>query len=413
MSFDLWIRNGHIIDPSQDWDGPGEIGIRGGRIVAFGASLPGYGSKEVHDATGCHVCPGLIDLHGHWYEGSLFGVNAELGLNSGVTTPVDAGTTGFTNFPEFRRTVIDRCDANLLAFIHVACAGLPIPTIGELLNPSYARPIETAAMVAEHRDRAVGVKVRVGEMTGDRGCQLFDLALSAAADAGAPIMVHVSRGADEAYILERLRPGDILTHCFHGRGNGMLNNRGWIPQVHAARARGVCFDVGHGCGSFSWETARRGFEHHFYPDTLSTDLHRYNVDEPFWLTLPDVMSRFLCLGMSLRDAIAKTTVAPARVLGRDQEIGTLRTGAMGDVFLFRMLDGEFPFIDTHLETRIGTRRIEPVVTVRAGRRYLAGSVERPVRPLYECDRAVYDAVGYPFDMVQARSSAGTSRRFLL
>lgn len=401
MTFDLWIRNGHVIDPSQNWDGPAEVGIRSGRIVAFGTSLEGEGSTEVYDAGGCHVCPGLIDLHGHWYEGSLFGVNAELGLNNGVTTPVDAGTTGFANFPEFRRTVIDKSEVNLLAFVHLAAAGLPIATVGELLNPSYARPVETAEMIAAHRDCAVGVKVRIGEMTGDRGNELFETAMAAAVDAGTRVMVHVSRGADEAYILDRLRPGDILTHCFHGRGNRMLDSRGWIPAVQEARARGVCFDVGHGCGSFSWETAQRAFEHHFYPDTISTDLHRYNVSEPFWLTLPDVMARFLCLGMSLRDAVAKTTVAPARVLGRDQEIGSLRSGAAADVFVFRMVEGEFPMIDTHLNTRVGRRRIEPVATVSRGKVFLSGTVRRAIRPLYECDRAVFDAVGYPFD--KARS----------
>ncbi len=400
MSFDLWIRNGHVVDPSQNWDGPAEIGIRGGRIAAFGDRLDGEGSAQVYDAAGCYVSPGLIDLHGHWYEGSLFGINAELGLNSGVTTPVDAGTTGFANFPEFRRTVIDRCEANLLAFVHLACFGLPTAAVGELFDLRFARPIETAEMVQGNRDRAVGVKVRIGDILGENGYKAFDMALAAAVEAQAPLMVHVGRGADEAYILERLRPGDILTHCFHGRDNRMVDSRGWIPQVHEARARGVVFDIGHGCGSFSWDTAQRGFEHHFYPDTLSTDLHRYNVGEPFWLTLPDVMARFLCLGMSLGDAIAKTTVTPARVLGRETELGTLRPGAAGDVFVFRTIDGEFPMIDTHLRTRVGKQRIEPVITVRAGTVYPAGSVQRPVRPLYEWDRAVFDMVGYPFDKVR-------------
>jgi dihydroorotase len=180
----------------------------------------------------------------------------------------------------------------------------------------------------------------------------------------------------------------------------MLDSRGWIPQVHDARARGVCFDVGHGCGSFSWETAQRGFEHHFYPDTISTDLHRYNVAAPFHLTLPDVMSRFLCLGMSLYDTVLKTTAAPARVLGRQQEIGTLRPGALGDVFVFHTPEGEFPFLDTLLQTRVGSKKIEPTATIRAGRIHLPGSVKRPIRPLYECDRAVFDAVGFPFEKAQ-------------
>ena len=126
-------------------------------------------------------------------------------------------------------------------------------------------------------------------------------------------MTHISAGADERYVLDHLRPGDIVTHCFHGRRNGMIADtaEGFIPQLRLARERGVIFDIGHGCGSFSWETARRAFEHHFWPDTISTDLHRYSVDAPWSLTLPQVMSKFMCLGMSLAEVIAKTTSAPA------------------------------------------------------------------------------------------------------
>jgi dihydroorotase len=126
-------------------------------------------------------------------------------------------------------------------------------------------------------------------------------------------------------------------------------------------------------------------------------MHRYSIDDPFRLTLPDVMSKFFCLGMSLEDAVAKTTLAPARVLGREGELGSLRPGSVGDVFVFQINRGEFSFIDTHRVERKGDKYMEPVVTVRAGALYPSGSVKRPIRPLYECDRSVFEAMGHPLE----------------
>lgn len=389
--FDLIIKNGHVIDPSQDWDGPADVAVRDARIVAFGRNLPADGCREVRDASGLYICPGLIDLHGHWCEAGLYGINAELGLNHGVTTAVDAGTTGFANFPEFRRTAIASSRARILAFVHVSCLGLHAPFAEELLDLRYARPQETAEVVDRHRDVAVGVKIRVGAMTGNHGNQAFALALQAAESCGRPLMVHVSAGADESHILDRLRPGDILTHCFHGRQNGMLahDGAGFIPNVRSARERGVVFDIGHGCGSFSWDTALKAFEHHFWPDTISTDLHRYSVDAPWLVTMPAVMSKLLCLGMPLRDVVLKTTLAPARALRREDQIGSLRPGYPADITAFRLAEGSFQFTDAGGDARTASRRIEPEFVVRDGTLILSGDVQVALRELYEADKVVF------------------------
>jgi dihydroorotase len=333
-----------------------------------------------------------VDLHGHWYEGNLYGIDPLLCLDHGVTTAVDAGSTGYANFPEFRRTVLDRCRTNVLAFVHISFMGLHAPYAEELIDLRYARPQETAAVIASHPDRAVGVKLRIGTMTGNHGIEALELALAAAGEAGVPLMVHVSRGAEEREILRRLRPGDILTHCFHGRGNGMIAET-VIPEVEDARRSGVIFDVGHGCGSFSWDSARRAFEHHFYPDTLSTDLHRYSVSEPLSVTLPQVMSKMLCIGMSLEDAVLKTTAIPARTLGREREIGTLAPGAHADVLVFDIATGDFPFTDTHLAVRNGSRQIVPKLVVKGGQVHLPGSANVRLRDLYESDLEVFRAIG--------------------
>ena len=387
--FDLLLRNANVIDPSQDWNGAADIGIRDGVVAAFGPGLDLAESREVIDADGSFVSPGWIDLHGHWYEGGLYGINAELGLNHGVTTAVDAGTAGFANFPSFHDTAIVGSRVRILAYVHLSCLGLHATFAEELLNLSYARPEETAIVVDRYADVTAGVKVRIGSMTGTHGNRALDLALKAAEMARKSVMVHISAGADERYILDRLRPGDVLTHCFHGNQNRMFDaDGGLIPEMRSARERGVIFDIGHGCGSFSWDSAQRAFEHRFWPDTISTDLHRYSVEPPWSVTMPQVLSKFLALGMELRDVIAKATVAPARALGRPN-IGTLRIGSPADAVQFRLKEGDFIFTDAAQRPRRSGRLIEPLLCVRNGKVYSPGDVQPAMRPLYPCDQAVF------------------------
>ena len=389
MAYDLVFRNAHIVDPSQGWNGRGDLAVAGGAIAALGTDLDTTGCADVRDASGLYLSPGLIDLHGHWYEASLYGIDAEMCLNHGVTTAVDAGTAGFANFPDFRRTAMEPCRVNLLGFVHVSSMGLHTPFAEELMALRYARPAETAEVISKHPDRAVGVKVRIGRMTADHGDAALGKAIEAAEQAKTRLMVHVSTGAHEREVLRRMRPGDILTHCFHGRENELVANGQWlISEAQTARERGVIFDIGHGCGSFAWDTARKAFEHHFYPDTLSTDLHRYSVAPPLRVDMPQVMSKFLALGMPLADVILKSTWAPAQAIGREQSMGTLRVGTPADLFLFSIEEGEFTFRDTLMQKQRGTQRVVAKLTVRAGTVYEAGSVAARLRDLYECDEMV-------------------------
>jgi dihydroorotase len=392
MPFDLLLTGAQVIDPARSFNQRVDVGITGGRIAQVGPKLDPAGCRDVRDVAGKYVCPGLIDLHGHWYEGNLYGVDPLICLNHGVTTAVDAGSTGYANFPEFRRTVLDGCRTDVFAFVHISFMGLHAPYAEELLDLRYARPEETAAVIAKHPDRAVGVKLRIGAMTANHGLAALDQALLAARSAGVPLMVHISRGAEESKILSRLRPGDILTHCFHGRGNGMISES-VLSEALEARNRGVIFDVGHGCGSFSWETARKAFEHHFYPDTISTDLHRYSAPEPLCVSLPQVMSQMLCLGMTLEDVILKTTAIPARVLNRAQQIGTLAPAAQADILVFDLESGDFSFTDTHPKVRQGNRRIVPHLVIKEGEVYSPGSIPIKLRDLYESDMEVFRALG--------------------
>ena len=240
MNYDLILKNGHVIDPSRDIDGVMDISIANGRIAAEGEKLAPPAAVPERDVTGKYVCPGLIDLHGHWYEGSCFGINPDICLNHGVTTVVDAGTTGFINFPEFRRSCIERARIDVLAFIHIGCLGLPTTLVGELEDLRYARPTETAEVIAKNRDLALGVKLREGTMTADHGLEAFELALEACRRSSTPLMLHISKGSPTREILPRLRPGDIVTHCFQGRGDGVFSNGSGLllDEVTPARRRG-------------------------------------------------------------------------------------------------------------------------------------------------------------------------------
>ncbi len=385
--FDLVLRNARILDPSQGLNTRGDLGIRSGKIASVGGTLPPGAGRVERDLAGRYLCPGLIDLHGHWYEGSAYGLDPAISLNSGVTTAIDAGTTGFINFEEFRRNRMVSSRARLLAFLNVAAMGIPTFLVGELEDLRYARPVETAQVISEHPEVLVGVKIREGAMTGANGIPALERALEAANTCRVPLMVHIGKGAPTPEILRRLRPGDIVTHCFQGRGDGIVFSDGMIPEAVSARREGVIFDVGHGSGSFRWETARRAFEFHFYPDTISTDLHRYSV-ERWAMDMPTTMSKFLHMGMSLEDVILKSTWAPAKAIGREQELGTLRVGAAADLFVFELEEGDFALEDAHLRIERAGRRIRPVLTVKDGEWIEAGSLPIVLRTFRESDLEV-------------------------
>jgi len=388
VDYSLVLRNGHVIDPSQSINRVTDVAVLDGRIADIGDALaPGLVERDIADK---YVCPGLIDLHGHWWEGSSWGIDPDICLNHGVTTAIDAGTTGFINFPVFRKTQVSAATVRVLAFVNISGIGIPTTLVGELEDIRFARPLETGMVIEANRDICIGVKIREGTMTGRHGIEAMDKALEAANSTSLPLMVHITKGADTRQILRKLRPGDIVTHCFQGRGDGILSEREHhlLPEVTAARKNGIVFDVGHGAGAFSWETARRAFEYSFYPDTISTDLHRFSV-ERFAFDLPSTMSKFLHLGMPLADVILKSTWAPAQALGRGEELGTLKKGAPADIFVFDLEEGSFPLEDTHLRTESASRRIKPFLTIKDGISVEPGSYQVRLRELYECDHDLF------------------------
>ena len=308
------LRGGRVIDPSQGIDGPFDLTIEGDRIVSLeppGTAPPPAGDR-VEDVSGCLVTPGLIDLHGHWYEGSPYGLDPTANLRGGVTTAVDAGTAGFSNFGEFRRHTIETAPVRVLAFVHVAAAGLVTTVVGELEDIRYARPRETAAIVRDHRDVVVGVKVRLGTgACGDNVEAALDAALEAAELAATPLMAHIAEGADVRAVLPRAatrRHRDPRLHGVRARGSS-ARTAGSCPRP-TTPVGGACVSTsGTAAAASRGDTAAQALAEGLRPDAISTDLHRYSIERPV-VDLPTTMSRYLALGLSLGEVVAADDIGP-------------------------------------------------------------------------------------------------------
>ncbi len=374
MRYDLLLKGGTLIDPAQGIHDVQDVGLAAGRVSEVGADLPAALAREVVDCSGRIVAPGMIDLHVHVYPGvSHFGIEPDHHcLARGVTTAVDAGSAGADTFPGFRKYVIDVSATRLYANLNISALGMISPRIGELDDLRYADVSRAVATVEQHRDVILGIKVRLTAnsiVSEEAGLKPLYLAREAADAVGLPIMVHPSGAWADSLdeILGVLKAGDIVTHCFHGKGCGILDEHGCVRRaVHAARERGVRFDVGHGLGSFKWGVAERALQQGFLPDTISSDLHVYNVDGPVF-DLATTVTKFVHLGMPVDDALARVTAAPARSLHMADEIGTLKPGAWGDVVVFEQREERCALVDSEGETRMGTQRLVPALVVRAGR----------------------------------------------
>jgi dihydroorotase len=391
----LVLRGGRVLDPASGIDGGFDVVIGDSRILELapaGSRVPDSGEAgdgdDVQDVAGLLVVPGLVDLHGHWFEGSPYGIGPAINLAGGVTLAIDAGTAGFSNFAVFRRLAIDGAPVTVRAFLHIAAAGLVSTLVGELEDIRYARPRETATVVEANRDVIVGVKVRIGSgACGPNGSAALSAALEAAERAGVPLMTHIADGADVREVFERLRPGDVVTHALTASGDGIRAEDGRLrPEVHASRRRGVRLDVGHGCGSFSWATARAALAEGVAPDTISTDLHRYSVERPV-VDLPLTMSKLLHLGMSLPEVIAAATSTPASIVDLSEH-GRLRVGGRADIAVLRFDDQPAELADSDGVSETVARTLRPVLSIVAGVVHRATEVEVPLRPYLDADHEV-------------------------
>jgi dihydroorotase len=378
--FDLVIRGGEVIDPSQKLRGRRDIGIRFGVVEAIEAEIPAQRANRVLDASGKLVTPGLIDLHAHVYPyGSAIGIPAdEMVPFQASTTVVSAGDAGANNFAAFRRHIVAQTRTRTYAFVHIAnmgLAGFPVP---ELFNINYADVGTAAKAVAENADMVLGIKVRMSENVIDKhGLEPLRRAIAACemAGTGAKVMCHIGGVQSRelmAQILDSLRAGDILTHCYSGapnnagQGTNIVQEGKLLPAALSAKKRGVVFDIGHGGGSFDYTMAEPAIAQGAPPDTISSDLHVFSGNSPGMPYLTWVMSKFLNMGFTLEQVIAMATINPARVINRNPRLGTLQKGAPGDVSILEVVNAPVRFVDTRKNERDGKLWLRPLTAVANG-----------------------------------------------
>lgn len=371
MSYDIVIRGGEVIDPSQGLRKVCDVAVQGNRIAAVEESIDASGTHQVIDARGQLVVPGLIDLHVHVYEHSPFGLDADsLCAAGGVTTMLDAGTAGSYNFDAFRRETIDRARTQIFSLVNLSCIGLIAANLGELLDRRYADPEGVVTTIARNPDVAVGVKIRAGTHiigAGEQGWANLRDAIQAARDSGTWLMVHIGESPMSIpELAEALAPGDCITHCFKGGSTRVTDDSGRVWEaIHAAAERGVIFDVGHGFGSFQWEVVQAALDDGFEPTTISTDIHTRNLHGPVY-DMPTTMSKFLMLGTPLERVIEMSTTRPARILNQAGELGTLKVGSVADIAVLEQHTGRFVFTDSYRQQRIGEQLLTAATTVRRG-----------------------------------------------
>ena len=373
-TFDVVLKGGRVLDPAQGIDAPLDIGTKHGRIAALEADLATDDAWLVLDVADHFVTPGLIDLHTHIYWGGTdLGVLPDhVCLPTGVTTVADAGSAGWANFTGFRHFVMGQARTRTFAFVNISSIGITDMRVGENLNLAYCGVEDAIKTIEANRDVALGVKVRVAEkICGPNGLEPLRRAAEVRDATDTRMMVHISDCEQPVQeILGYLKPGDIITHCFTGRGKLILDQqrRTVLPDVRAAQQNGIAFDVGHGQGSFSFAVARAALEDGFLPDTISTDLHNYSSHFTAQ-SLPDVMSKFLFLGRDVPDVVTRTTQNAAAAIGRSDSLGHLRVGGTADIAVLRLEAGPYPMRDAEETEHTGREHLAATYTLRAGEVY--------------------------------------------
>jgi dihydroorotase len=371
--YDLLLKGGRVIDPRNDIDAVRDVAIRDGKVAAVAPGIPAASAQKTIDVTGLYVTPGLVDIHVHVFVQSAPGTvyDAENSVipdhacfRTAVTTIVDAGTAGWRSFPDLKRRVIDRSRTRVLAMLNIVGTGMMNNEVEQ--NPVDMEPEKTAEFARQHRDVIVGIKSahwRQPTFTA------VERAVAAGRLADLPVMVDfgsfLPERPYEQMVLEILRPGDMSTHFYRVPAPLLDEHEKMRPYLATARKRGVKFDVGHGGGSFYFKQAEPLVKQGFWPDSISTDLHGGSINGAM-IDMLNVMSKFLALGVPLKEVIRQSTTNPATQIKRP-ELGQIAPGSEADIAVLRLETGDFGFVDVRGGRITGTQRLGCEMTIRAGR----------------------------------------------
>ncbi|HVB15619.1 MAG TPA: amidohydrolase/deacetylase family metallohydrolase, partial [Stellaceae bacterium] len=374
MKYDLLIRHGEVLDPAAGLKGHLDVGISGGKIVEVGPSLAESEARSTISARGLLVTPGLIDIHAHVFVNAhdMGGHTDHFCRSTGVTTLCDAGSAGSATFAGLRHVLDHEVKTRVRAFVNLSALGI-VGTArgGELSHFPYADPEGCARTIAENPDLAIGVKLRYGPgIVWEYTTAPVKLARKTAAMAGVPLMIHITDSPIPLPdILAEMIPGDIITHCYHGRAHGIMGQEKQLvlKEVVEAQRHGILFDCAHGRNHFSFAMIEKALDQGFLPDTISTDLTLTSATRgPVW-DLTTTMSKLLHFGMTLDDIVTRATAAPAKILGYDGTVGTLRPGANADIALIERRNGNVDLTDSDGTTVTAKERLLTRMTLKDGR----------------------------------------------
>jgi dihydroorotase len=374
MKYDLLIQHGEVIDPAAGLRGPLDVGISGGKIVEVAPSLAASEARRTISARGLLVTPGLIDIHAHVFVNAhdMGGHTDQFCRSTGVTTLCDAGSTGSATFAGLRAVIDSAVHTRIRAFVNLSAIGIVGTSRGgELSHFPYADPEGCARTIEENPDLAIGVKLRYGPgLVWEYTTEPVKLARRTAAMAGVPLMIHITDSPIPLPdILAEMIPGDIITHCYHGRAHGIMGQEKQLvlKEVVEAQRYGIIFDCAHGRNHFSFTMIEKALDQGFLPDTISTDLTFTSATKgPVW-DLTTTMSKLLHFGMKLDDIVARATAAPAKILGYAGTVGTLRPGANADIALIERRNGNVDLTDSDGNTVTAKERLITRMTLKDGR----------------------------------------------
>ena len=401
--YDLLLKNGHVIDPANNIDGPMDVALTGDRIAAVEPNIPSADAAQIIDVSGLYVTPGLIDIHVHVYhtrEPETLSIIADHHMfRSGVTTVVDTGTAGAKHFLHFKRTVIDRSKTRIFAFINIVKSGMIGPFEQDV---SEMDPELAASIVLAYPEDCVGIKTAhywVSKPFDEAHppWAAVDRALEASEICRKPLMVDFWHREGRTYqeMLRKMQPGDIHTHVYAQQFPILNDENKPADFMYDARERGIIFDLGHGAGSFWFRQAIPACDGGFWPDSISTDLHIGNVNGVVHDML-NTISKLLCMGMPLSEVIYRSTVTPAIEIGHP-ELGTLSIGGEADIAVLRQDEGQFGYVDCGQARLVGDRKLSCELTVRAGE--IVYDLNGRGTPLWEEAPPDYWKIRYPKDIV--------------